>query len=260
MYELLKNVLLPPASLLIAALVGQIFWGATVVGRRVVTASLLCLYLLSTPLVGDTALSALEVFPPLPTDGPMPEGPQAIVILSAESLPTPEYIALSPGMMTLERLRYGAVLQRKTGLPILVAGGVLPGRTDSLGSVMRRSLADDFNVPVTWREDLSQDTHQNATRSAAILRAGGITRIYLVTHAWHMPRAKLAFERAGMTVFPAPTVFTNVTPGLDAGIKESIRNVLPSEKALRNSYFAFHEIFGLAFYRLAFPPLPPTPR
>jgi len=55
-------------------------------------------------------------------------------------------------------------------------------------------------------EAWSQDTHQKATRSAAILKAEGITRIVLVTHAWHMPRAKLVFERAGMTIIPAPPI------------------------------------------------------
>ena len=33
-------------------------------------------------------------------------------------------------------------------------------------------------------------------------------QIYLVTHAWHMPRAQLAFEHAGFSVIPAPTGYT----------------------------------------------------
>jgi len=251
MYELLKAVILPPASVLIAVLIVQVFLGGTRAGRRGVTAGLVLLYLLSTPLVGDAALSALEVFPLLPAEGPLPQGAQAIVILSAESLMMAEYSAPSPGAMTLERLRYGAHLQRRTGLPILVTGGIPAGRPTSLGSVMRQSLLEDFHVPVAWVEDQAQDTRQNALRSASILKAEGITRIFLVTHAWHMPRAKLAFERAGMTVICAPTAFIKGAVSLKPGGGIGIRDVLPSAKALQSSYFAFHEMLGLAFYKLA---------
>jgi len=253
MHELLKNTLLPPMSLLVAALIGQILWGATTTGRRAVTAILFLSYLLSTPLISDTLLSTLEIYPPLPTDGLMPQGAQAIVVLSAESLMTPEYSAPSPGPMTLERLRYGAFLQRRTGLPVLVTGGTSSGRSFSMGSVMRQSLADDFHVPVAWVEEQAQDTHQNATRSAAILKPEGITRILLVTHAWHMARAKLVFERAGVTVIPAPTAFTRGTPIRKIGIGEYVWDLLPSAKAMQNSYFAFHEMIGLSYYFMAFP-------
>jgi len=252
MYELLKNLVLPPASLLLVAVIAQLVWGRTKVGRGIAVASLLLLYLLSTPMVGDTLLSTLEVFPALPAEGPLPDA-QAIVILSAESLATPEYPALSPGAMTLERLRYGAQLWRRTGLPVLVTGGIPTGRPSSLGSVMRQSLADDFNVPVAWVEARAQDTHQNAQRSAEILKANGIVRIFLVTHAWHMPRAKLAFERAGLTVIPAPTAVTKAAFSLKPGGDLGVRDLLPSTKALQSGYFAFHEAAGLAFYWLAFP-------
>jgi uncharacterized SAM-binding protein YcdF (DUF218 family) len=252
MYELIKTIILPPASLLIIAVLALVFRGASPGGRRLAAASLFLLYLLSTPLIADTILSSLEVLPALSTDGDVAQDSQAIVILSAESLMTPEYPSLSPGAMTLERLRYGARLQRATGLPVLVSGGVPSGRTASLASVMRQSLVDDFHVPVAWVEDQSQDTHQNAVQSATILRAGGISRVLLVTHAWHMPRAKLVFERAGLEVRLAPTAFTASLSNSGSGAGDGLRTLLPSAKAMQNSYFAFHEMLGSAFYRLAF--------
>lgn len=253
MYELLKTIILPPASLLTVAVIAAVFWGGRAGGRRTVGAVLFLLYLLSTPLVADAILSSLEVEPPLSASQPAPAGAGAIVILSAESVSTPEYSGPSPGMMTLERLRYGAVIQRNTDLPVLVSGGVPSGRAYSLASVMGQSLIEDFHVPVTWIEGQSADTHQNAVQSATILKAQGITRIFLVTHAWHMPRAKLAFEGAGLAVIAAPTAFTTSVPVREMSAGDLIRECLPSAKAMQNSYLAFHEILGKAFYRLVYP-------
>lgn len=253
MYELLKTFILPPASLLTMAVIGAIFWGGRPGGRRTVGAVLFLLYLLSTPLLADAILSSLEVEPPLSMSGPMPSEVGAVVILGAESVSTPEYSGPSPGMMTLERLRYGAQVQRATGLPVLVSGGVPSGRTYSLASVMGQSLIEDFHVPVAWVEGQSADTHQNAVQSATILKAQGISRVILVTHAWHMPRAKLVFEGAGLGVIAAPTAFTAAVPIRDMGVGDLIHGCLPSAKAMQSSYLAFHEILGKAFYRLVYP-------
>ena len=252
MYEIFKNLILPPASLLIVAILALVIRGAYPGGRRLAAASLFLLYLISTPMVGDSILSALEVYPALPADHSAGMESQAIVILSAEALSSPEYSSPSPGSMTLERLRYGAALQRATGLRVLVSGGVPSGSAISLASIMRQSLEDDFHVPVTWVEDQAQDTHQNAEQSAIILKASGIDRVLLVTHAWHMRRAKLVFERAGLVVMPAPTAFTKAPPGQISGIGDGIRGLLPTVKAMQNSYFAFHEILGMAYYQLIF--------
>lgn len=254
MYQFLKMLVLPPASLLIIALVGHFWQGRTKMGWTLTSISLLLLYLLATPLVSTALLFRLELFPPLPAAGPITQHAQAIVILSAEARQESEYATLSPGPMTLERLRYGAQLQRRTALPILVTGGRLPGQSESLGAVMRQSLTEDFQSPVAWVEDQSQDTHQNATLSAAILKAQGITRIFLVTHAWHMPRAKLSFERAGLIVIPAPTGYSKGEPQKEITIDDWIGEVLPSSQALHDSYLAFHEMGGLAFYWLFFHP------
>jgi uncharacterized SAM-binding protein YcdF (DUF218 family) len=109
---------------------------------------------------------------------------------------------------------------------------------------MAQALEQDFGVAPRWLEERSTDTHENAEFSAAILRAAGIERIYLVTHSWHMPRARAAFARAGLAVTPAPTVFTDAPPWHIA--------FAPSVTALRNSYYALHELLGGLWYRLAY--------
>ena len=113
----------------------------------------------------------------------------------------------------------------------------------AVGTVMARSLADDFAAPPRWVETRSRDTWENARRSADLLRAAGIRTVYVVTHAWHMPRALLAFQRAGIEAVPAPV-------RLDAWPRLTWKRFVPSASAWQVAYYAFHEWTGLAFYAL----------
>ena len=83
-------------------------------------------------------------------------------------------------------------------LPILVSGGS-PNRGKAEAEVMRDVLEQEFHVPVQWLETSSRVTGENAALSMAMLAKSGITSVALVTDAVHMPRAKLEFERVGLT-------------------------------------------------------------
>ena len=76
---------------------------------------------------------------------------------------------------------------------------------------MREVLESEFEVAVSWSERESTDTLENASLSAPILNKNGVRTILLVTHAWHMPRARACFEAQGFTVLAAPT-------GMQAGV------------------------------------------
>ncbi len=109
--------------------------------------------------------------------------------------------------------------------------------------MMARTLREDFKTPVAWVESESQDTDQNAVYSARMLKAAGITRVLLVTHAMHMPRSRQAFVRAGIEVVEAPTMFYSRA-------KWSPWMLLPSASGLYRSFYAMHEWIGMAWYRL----------
>lgn len=240
-----KILLLPPLSLFALAMIGGLVrLRAPRLGRSLVIAAWLLLYAVNTPLVSAVMLRSLESAPAAPLDRAGEAG--AIVVLSANlNLDAPEYDGETVGTMTLERLRYGAWLQRQTGLPLLVSGGYIEGALQPLATAMRDVLVREFGVAVRWVEDRSHSTFENATMSARLLRADGVGTVFLVTHAWHIPRAQAAFAAAGLKVIPAPTMFTP-WPGLVPTA------ALPASGALQRSAFALYEWLGLAWYRLVY--------
>jgi uncharacterized SAM-binding protein YcdF (DUF218 family) len=87
----------------------------------------------------------------------------------------------------------------------LVSGGRVAYSPVSLADAMKSTLETQFGVPVTWVENQSTNTKENARFSAELLRAANVQRIVLVTHAIHMPRALRLFKATGLLVLPAPT-------------------------------------------------------
>lgn len=234
MLNLVADIALPPASLAILALI------LLLCGRRARVAAgavLVVLIGLSLPIVATALLNSLT--PPVTSEPGA--SPAAIVILSADGIRVEDPQVLEPGPLTLDRTRAGAALARRTGLPILVSGGLLPEFGTTLAAMMAQSLHDDFRLDARWQENRSRDTWENAEFSAAILRAANIQRIYLVTHDWHMRRSLLAFRRFGLDPVPAP-VRPPFTPPI------SWRRFVPSSVAWFNSYIALHEWMGLAYY------------
>ncbi len=212
--------------------------GVTLLG--ITTALLIAL---SLPLTAHELMRGLEIYPalkePLPERGRR-DSPEAIVILGGGRYPdAPEYGVDTVDDGTLARLRYGAFLYRKTRLPILVSGGAPRGESTPEAELMRAALAQEFNIPVKWTESRSHDTIENARYSKELLQAAGVKRIYLVTHAWHMRRAVQLFSQTGLTVVPAPTVFTTLSR-----YQYNVTGYLPSAYALQLSSLAFHEHLG----------------
>jgi uncharacterized SAM-binding protein YcdF (DUF218 family) len=242
----LKEIVLPPLNLAMLAIVGWAISGRWPrLGRMMIWGAMLSFYLLGTPFVSSVLLGSLQRFPPL-SPSQFGHSASAIVILGADSASqAPEYGRSIVGPLTLERLEYGARLARNVRLPILVSGGQMDEADTSLAQIMQESLLRDFNMQARWMEMASHTTYENAVFSASILKADGVNTIYLVTHAWHMPRAKAAFEATGITVIPAPTRF--VTPPV-----WELNEFLPTFGSLQNSYFAFHEWIGLVWYSLAY--------
>jgi uncharacterized SAM-binding protein YcdF (DUF218 family) len=248
-----RELILPPTNLFLVIALGLAIWHRWPrAGRVLAGAGLAALAFLSTTAGANLFVAPLERLT-APLQAPERAGAQAIVVLAAGRLRhAPEYDERDiPDYVALARLRYAAHLQRRTGLPILVSGGngtsgVDPDPDDraySKADAMATALREDFGVPVKWIEPRSRDTSENAAYSAALLRAHGIKRILLVTDAMHMPRATAAFERAGLDVVSAPTMFFSRQP-------RSMASWLPSAEGMRRAWYAMYEWLGIAWYKL----------
>lgn len=238
--NLIAALLLPPLNLLILGGLGVLLLGRRRAwGKALIGISLAALWLLATPFVGGGLLDALKpAFSDL--DGTQAD---AIVILGGGTYhDTLEYGGDTVGLFTLERVRYGAWLARKLGKPVLVTGGN-PDGGRPVGQLMRETLEREFGVKVRWVEDRSETTRENARYSAQMLKNAGVKRIYLVSHAWHLPRAVPEFEREGLVVVPAGTGYS-VTRG------PRPLDFVPSTKGLYDSYLAMHEGIGLVWYHI----------
>jgi hypothetical protein len=251
---LLRPLVLPPAAPFLLMVAGLLLSRRTPkIGRSLTVVGLLLAWLLATGVASDLICGRLEASqrPLSPAalqaarDGPDP--PRAIIILGGGAVRDGNFMPPRERLhsRTLERVMAGARLARASGLPILVSGGKPEWLTNSEAELMRRVLVDDLGLAVRWVEDRSRDTAENASFSAAILRAQGIDSIVLVTHAYHMPRAQAVFESTGLKVTASPHDWKGASP--DFG---ELRDWMPNAGAVETVWLALHETLGLFWYRL----------
>ncbi|MBL8484096.1 MAG: YdcF family protein [Rhodocyclaceae bacterium] len=233
--KLISFTLLPPGGLILLGLLGIVMlrrWRRS--GLTLACIALLSLWLLSLPVVADR-LERLTRWQELPDPAALREA-QAVVILGGGAYRRLlDYEGESVSGFTLERLRAGVRLARELHLPILVSGGAVWTGTPE-AELMQRALVD-FGSAARWQETLSRDTRDNARMSALQLQADGITRVALVTHAFHMKRAMEEFRRAGLQPIPAPTI-------LRRSDAPRLMDFVPSAYALLRSEITLHELAG----------------
>jgi uncharacterized SAM-binding protein YcdF (DUF218 family) len=171
----------------------------------------------------------------------------AIVVLGGGIEPfAPEYGVSMLAPQSLERLIFGNWLSHETGVPVLFSGGAgwSQRQSASEAEVAARIAAQDFNRPLKWTEDQSRDTRENAARTIPLLKRAGVTHILLVTHGWHMPRAKRAFDELaapnGITVEAAPM-------GLGSRAEGQALDWLPTTLGMTRSRGALREAMGRLF-------------
>ncbi len=214
-------------------------------GFLLVLGGLLLMYLVSTPAIVYPLAMLWQGHP----RSWSPTSAQAIVVLGAGREPVPEYgNRYSLTCFGEQRLHYAAWLAHRTQLPILLSGG---GATSDLevseGRIMQHVLEVDYGLKARWLEQASENTWENARNTARILKPLAIKKVYLVTQAWHMKRAKWAFQQAGLDPIAAPAGYL-----LPSSARQGIVAWIPDTRAQMAAALIWHEVLGYIWYRLRY--------
>ncbi len=240
------DFLLPPSGFIILLAIGLLFWLIRLrktAAFCILLASVL-LYFASTPFMARKLLDPLQYQYGVLKE--VPEDTQAIVILTGGRIPIArEYTNLDTvNATTLERLRYASRLSKVHQLPIMVAGGSVNDERQSEASLMKKVLETDFGVQATWIEEKSKTTFENAMFTKKILKENSVSKVLLVTHAYHMSRAMWCFEDVGLTPIPAPTIFYKRNTSVS-----ELYEYIPNAGALKQTRNAIHEYLGKFWYK-----------
>jgi uncharacterized SAM-binding protein YcdF (DUF218 family) len=190
-----------------------------------------------------------------PFERPFPPGidrsndAQAIVVLSGniQFSPLPGLPAAEVASDTFERCQYAAYLHTHwRPLPVLASGGGNQPGTDTppYAELMKDAIVRE-GVPGTlvWMEGKSHNTHENAEFSAQLLRQKGVTKIVLVTDAYHMRRAAMSFRKEGLIVVPAACAYRSFD-------KAIFGELTPGWQSIRYTEDLLHETVGLIWYKI----------
>jgi len=244
-----RELILPPGCLLIAAVVGLALinkrpkWG-----KGLLIGSLSILYLLSIPPVSARLTKTTETRPALSLDQIRAFPPQALVILgTGVDFRAPEFGGQTvAGAETQKRVAYGAYLAQQLDLPVIVTGGYGETKQDSEAFAMAKHL-ENWGVEDVFLEDKSQNTQENAQFSKAIAERENIARVVVVSSANHMARAEGAFIKAGFEVLVAPTGFRSAQPW-----ERGILLLTPSHGQFDQSCRALRVHLAQLWYRLRY--------
>ena len=242
MYECVRLIVsllvLPPGGPIVLSLLGVLLWRRWPrFGRALAAAGAATLWLASLPIVANALVTALGGARPLDADAARQA--DAIVILGGGVRPEAmEYGGDTLGRLTLERVRYGAYLARRTGLPVLVTGGAPEAGVRAEADLMREALEREYGVPVRWSDVRARNTRENAANAARLLRAEHKRRVVLVMHGFDVRRARRQFEAVGLEVLPAPTQ----VPRWES---VEMSDWLPNPVALYTTHFALYEVLAL---------------
>ena len=212
--------------------------------------ALAVLWLASLPLVSNAAVRWCEGGATRMTAAEMPEA-AAIVVLSGEVHDPPGDNDVLEVGDAVDRYEGGLALYVAGRAPLLVfTGGLMPwqpGRRPEGEVLAEWAMARGVPKESILVTGNVVNTAGEANAVATLLAQESVEEgmVLLVTSAFHMRRAVLLFEKAGLEAIPYPVDFR-----VDESNDFTIIDLLPSASSLANSELALREFYGYWFYRL----------
>lgn len=238
---------LPPGIFLFLLLLSVILSRKLKTLKRLIILQIVVIYLLTIPVTSHYLFRFLETIPALTPEQIKQSKAEVIVVLAGGIKPyKKEYHGPDVGYFTQQRLRYAAWLHKKTNLPMVVVGGIeKEGITEA--ELMEQLLKYEYVVKGNiFVEQESQNTFQNSLNTWKILSQNHFKQFYLVTSAFHMPRALRVFREHHEGVIPAPMGFYHNSMDFLPG------DFMPDSKSLWKNYLALHEIIGFYWYAIRY--------
>ncbi len=246
--KVLQRLLLPPGGFILFGLILTLYlFIYKQKGRTLAALTTFFLYILSISPVAFCLIRPLESFcPPEPKVSGAPC--EAVILLGGGAVKRADLsCGGSLGGAGAERLLTAAGLAEKEKLPLLISGGSWQqdGAAEAeLSFKMLRALGVGGYGLIL--ENKARTTNENARFSAAICGEKGYKKCYLVSSAYHMPRALLLFQKAfgphGIVLVPFPCDYqTEEPPRFDAF------SFLPDLNSLAVSTVAVKEYLGYLF-------------
>ncbi len=171
------------------------------------------------------------------------EKPSVIVVLSggvkSRELSLPSVFGDSTLFRLNEALKIYSLRKEK---PKIIVSGTSPINEYSKEALFGANFLELYGVPkdMVSFEVFSTDTFEHALELKKII---GNKEFLLITSAYHLPRAVRTFKKVGLSPIPLPTDY-------QVEGNYNLLDFLPQPKNLKKSNLAFHEYFGIIYYKL----------
>ncbi len=222
--------------------------GLILSSKKISFAGVAMLVIFSMPIVSGKLIAYLESDYELIKPSKV-ESADAVVVLSGmiKTIQTKNGLDYEWGG-AVDRFFKGIDLFNLDKAPILIfTGGKLPWSIGVPEGEYLRDVAIDLGVPkkdILLTENV-ENTDQEAKAIKKLLLLDN-PKIILVTSAFHMPRAQLVFEAAGINVIPFPVDF------IIGAQKITFMNFIPSANSFAATSFFVREMIGRTYYNLKY--------
>ena len=229
-------------------IISLIIFGLIIGSKKISLTGVIILVILSMPIVSDKLIAYLESDYELIKPSKV-ESADAVVVLSGMV----KTIQTKNGLdyewdEAADRIFAGIDLFKSNKAPVLIlTGGKLPWSIGVPEGEYLRNVAIDLGVPkkdILITENV-ENTDQEAKAIKKILLLDN-PKVILVTSAFHMPRAQLVFEAAGINVIPFPVDF------IIGAEKFTFMSFIPSAGSFSSTSFFVREIIGRTYYSLKY--------
>ncbi len=229
-------------------IISLIIFGLIIGSKKISLTGVIILVILSMPIVSDKLIAYLESDYELIKPSKV-ESADAVVVLSGmvKTIQTKNGLDYEWGEAA-DRIFAGIDLFKSNKAPVLIlTGGKLPWSIGVPEGEYLRNVAIDLGVPkkdILITENV-ENTDQEAKAIKKILLLDN-PKVILVTSAFHMPRAQLVFEAAGINVIPFPVDF------IIGAEKLTFMSFIPSAGSFASTSFFVREMIGRTYYSLKY--------